>query len=132
MISEDELAQLRADEEELMPDTCTVKRASATEPTLNTTTGRYNVVAPDTIYTGVCRISPLPVQDRAVIFGEKAVDLVAYQASFPHDAPVFRKDDVLEVTVSADPQLVGRHLEVHGYEVKSLQTKRRVLLEEVR
>jgi hypothetical protein len=36
------------------------------------------------------------------------------------------------VTLSADDQLVGRHLEIHGYEVKSLQTKRRVLLQEVR
>lgn len=132
ILTESELAQLRADEVELMPDACTVTRAGAGPRVLDDNTGTYTDPPRDTIYQGAVRISPLPVQDRAVIFGERAVDLVAYEATFPHDAPVFKKDDLLEVDESADSQLVGRRLEVHGYEVKSLQTKRRVLLQEVR
>jgi hypothetical protein len=131
LLTEGELEQLRADEADLLPDTCTVTRASG-EPVFDANTGTYTAPDPTTIYTGACRIAPLSVQDRAVLFGERAVDLVAYQGTFPYDAPVFQKDDVLEVTLSADDQLVGRHLEIHGYEVKSLQTKRRVLLQEVR
>jgi hypothetical protein len=131
ILTEGELEQLRADEADLLPDTCTVTRASG-EPVFDANTGTYTAPDPTTIYTGACRIAPLSVQDRAVLFGERAVDLVAYQGTFPYDAPVFQKDDVLEVTLSADDQLVGRHLEIHGYEVKSLQTKRRVLLQEVR
>ena len=132
MITPGELEQLRSDETALLPDTCTVTRAGAGAPVFNEGTGGYTNPAPVEIYDGVCRISPLPVQDRAALFGEKGIDLVAYQATFPHDAPAFQKDDILNVTASADTQLVGRHLEVHGFEVKSLQTKRRVLLQEVR
>lgn len=131
ILTDDELTQLRADEEALLPDTCTVTRASG-DPEFDPDTGSYTTPAPTTVYTGACRISPLPVQDRAVIFGQEAVDLIIYQGTFPHDAPAFEKDDHLEVTASADSQLVGRVLEVHGFQVKTLQTKRRVLLQEVR
>src|SRR5687768_11558344 len=109
-----------------MPDSCTITRASG-EPVFDENTGRYTDPEPDTVYSGACRIAPLGTQDRATIFGDKAVDLVAYQGSFPYDAPLFEKDDRVEVTESADAQLVGRALEVHGFEVKSLQTKRRVI-----
>lgn len=126
-----ELAQLRADQEAELPDTCKITRAAA-PGVFNETTGAYAGGAPTTIYEGACRVTPLPVQDRAVLFGERAVDLMTYRGTFPHDAPEFEKDDVVEVTVSADDQLVGRHLEVHGYEVTTLQTARRVLLQEVR
>lgn len=133
MIPADELAQLRADEKELMPDVCTVTRAGAGDRVFDQVTGTYTDPPRVTVYDhGACRIAPLPVQDRAAVFGERAIDIVMYRATFPYDAPVFEKDDVLEVNSSADSQLVGRHLEVHGYEVKSLQTKRRVLLQEVR
>lgn len=131
VLTEGELTQLRVDEEALLPDTCTVTRAAG-EPVFDANTGTYTTPDPTTIYTGACRIAPLPVQDRAVIFGEAAVDLVVYQATFPYNAPVFEKDDRVNVTVSQDTQLIGRALEVHGYEVKTLQTKRRVLLQEVR
>lgn len=131
MISASELAQLRADEGALLPDTCTVTRASG-EPVFDANTGTYTDPNPTTIYTGACRIAPLPVQDRAVLFGEASVDLVAYRATFPYNAPQFIKDDRVNVTTSQDSQLIGRVLEVHSYEVKTLQTKRRVLLQEVR
>ncbi len=131
VLTAQELAQLRADELPLLPDACSVTRASG-DPVFDEATGGYVTPVPTTIYTGSCRITPLPVQERAVIFGEQAVDLIAYQATFPYDAAVFEKDDVVKVTASTDAQLVGRHLEVHGYEVKTLQTKRRVLLQEVR
>lgn len=130
-LTQADLDQLRADEEALLPDTCTVKRASG-EPVFDDNTGQYATPAPDTIYTGACRIAPLSMQDRAVLFGERAVDLVTHQGTFPYNAPVFEKDDVVEVTASADDQLVGRALEIHSFDVKSLQTKRRVVLQEVR
>lgn len=132
MLTAGELAQLRSDQESLLADTCTVSRASAAAPVFDEEQGTYTEPAPSNVYTGSCRISPLTVQDRAALFGERAVDLVMYQGTFPHDAPVFEKDDVVEVTASADSQLVGRRLEVHGFEVKTIQTARRVFLQEVR
>lgn len=131
VLSAAELAQLRTDERALLPDTCTVTRASG-EPVFDEATGNYVTPVPTTIYTGACRIAPLSVQDRAVLFGEASVDLVAYRATFPYDVPAFVKDDRVNVTASEDLQLIGRDLEVHSYEVKTLQTKRRVLLQEVR
>ena len=131
-LTQADLDQLRADEEALLPDACTVTRKGAAEPVFNENTGQYENPDPDTIYTGACRIAPLSMQDRAVLFGERAVDLVTYQGTFPYDAPLFEKDDVVEVTASADDQLVGRALEIHSFDVKSLQTKRRVVLQEVR
>lgn len=131
-LTEVELEQLREDEVFLLPDTCTVTRKGASEPVFNASTGQYANPAPDSIYEGACRIAPLRGQDKAVIFGERAVDLVAYRATFPFDAPAFEKDDMVEVTVSADSQLVGRTLEIHSFEVKSLQTCRRAILQEVR
>jgi hypothetical protein len=131
ILTEGELAQLRADETDLLPDTCTITRASG-EAVFDEDTGTYTTSDPTTVYTGACRIAAASLQDRAVLFGERAVDLVLYQGTFPYNAPVLEKDDVVEVTASADSQLVGRQLEVHAFEVKSLQTKRRVLLQEVR
>lgn len=132
MLTEAELAQLRADEAEFLPDTCVVTRAGEGEPEFDPETGDYEYPDRVTVYEGPCRVAPLPVQDRQVIFGERAVDLVAFRATFPYDTPEFRKDDHVVVSVSADAQLVGRPLEVHGFEAKSLQTKRRVVLQEVR
>lgn len=131
-LTQAELGQLRTDEEALMPDACTVTRKGAEAPVFDENTGQYENPEPTTVYSGACRISPLSMQDRAILFGERAVDLVTYQGTFPYDAPVFKKDDVVEVTESADDQLVGRALEIHSFDVKSLQTKRRVVLQEVR
>lgn len=133
-LTSDELVQLRADEEALLPDQCTITRAGDGSPgTFNETTGRYDGgPAADEIYEGACRIAPLSASDRSLLFGDKDINVLGYRITLPHDAPVLSKDDAVEVTASADPQLVGRHLEVHSFEVKSLQTKRRVILQEVR
>lgn len=131
MISAEELAQLREDQETFLPDTCTVTRSDAT-PTFNEATGQYDADPDSTIYTGACRISAMDQQQRMAQFGETSVDLLLYIATFPYDAPVFNKDDVVMVTVSNDPQLVGRTIEVHSVQVDSLLTARRVVLQEVR
>lgn len=130
MISKSELAQLRRDEKALQPDTCKVTRPSQ-GTTLDESTGSYTTSA-SIIYEGRCRVTPLGLADRTVIFGEEAVDLIAYRAVFPYDAPAFVKDDIVEMTDSADTQLIGRLLEVHSYEAKTLQIKRVVICQEVR
>lgn len=131
MISAEELAQIRADQEVFLPDTCTVTRTDAT-PTFNEATGQYTGDPDTTIYSGACRISTMDIQQRVELFGETARDTLLYIATFPHDAPVFDKDADLTVTSSEDPQLEGRSMEIHSVLVESFQTARRVVLQEVR
>ena len=131
MISAEELAQIRADQETFLPDTCTIKREDAT-PTFNEATGQYTSDPDVTLYSGACRVAPMDVQTRNVVFGEASTDLLLYIATLPYDAPTVEKDDILTVTASNDDQLEGRRLEVHSVLVGSLRTARRIVLQEVR
>lgn len=131
ILTESELEQLRADQTALLPDTCTITREDE-DPTFNETTGHYTSDPAATLYTGACRVTPMDLQQRAAEFGEASRDLLLYICTLPYDAPEVRKDDVLMVTASADDELVSRRLEVHSVLVTTLQTARRVVLQEVR
>lgn len=131
MISAAELARLRDDQEAFLPDTCTITRGDAT-PTFNPATLEYDSDPDTTIFTGPCRVSPMDIQQHNVMFGETSRDLLLYIATMPFDAPVLNKDDTFTVTASNDGQLVGRSLDVHSVIVTSLETARRVVLQEVR
>lgn len=131
MISEEELAQLRADQTLYLPDVCSITREDST-PTFDENTGTYTSDDSTTLYTGACRVAPMDIQQRNVEFGETSRDLLLYIATLPYSAPEVRKDDSFTVTSSADEQLEGRALEVHSVIVTSLQTARRLVLQEVR
>lgn len=131
MISEDELDLLREDMAATMQDECLVTRPGA-RGAFDADTGTYAPSAGSTIYEGACRVAQLDIQDRAVIFGDQSVDLVAYVAHLPYDAPELRKDDLFTVTTSNDEQLMEKSLEVHSVKFGSLNAERKVILEEKR
>lgn len=132
MLTEQELQDIRDDVIGTLPDSCRIVRVRTTDRSaLNATTGEYTDTEA-TVYEGDCRIQPTTLQQRAEIYGERSVDLVTYQATFPHDCPALEKDDRVTVTESSDAQLVGRVLEVHSVTFTALHTARRAILEEVR
>jgi hypothetical protein len=131
MLTEGELAQLRADEEAEMPDRCRITRYGG-RGVFDPVTGNYAAGPDDAlIYEGVCRIAGMSAEQREV-FGEADVRIGRYVASLPHDVDELKPDDKVEVLEARDPDLVGRPLEVEVVRYGGLHAKRKVVLEEVR
>jgi hypothetical protein len=120
----------RAFAEQLMQDTCTITRADAGTPVFNETTGAYTSSAPTTVYTGPCRVKPRNLADRVVDAGEQAVSLWPFQVSIPFAATDVELDDLVTVTASVDPSLVGRELRVRSVTRGTFVTARRLECEE--
>lgn len=123
-----ELAQLRTDQKGQLPDTCKVTRPGA-RGALNEGTGQYAPPAPATIYQGVCRAMPSTEDERRLTFGDEALDVTAFTVTLPHDTAVVKINDTVEITVSTDPQLVGKKLRVRHVVVSSVMTARRLVTE---
>jgi len=106
------LAQGRAAALQLMTDTVAVTRI--TGQTYNPATMAYEptVVA---VHTGPADVKPLDVQNREVQAGEREVALRSFEVRLPFDEPAaIARGDLVTVTASADPRLVGRVLTVTG------------------
>lgn len=58
-----------------------------------------------TVYDDVCQVRPMSLQDREVLFGDRAVSVSAYTVKVKHDADIER-GDVGTVSASADPRMV--------------------------
>lgn len=124
------LNDLRDISESAMVDTCTITRRSATPPTFSGTTGLYNSLTPDTIYTGPCRVRPLlSGQQQAESAGEP-ITLRRYGATLPHTVHDVGEGDILTVTVSDDAQLEGRPLYVLSVGFLTDNVHRRLVLED--
>lgn len=117
--------------ESLMTDTCTITRAGAGERTFNATTNSYTDPADTTVYTGACRVKPSALSGNTTAqAGEREVSLWPYSVSIPF-AETAELDDVVTVTASADPSLVGRTLRVRSVARGTYLTARRLDCEEV-
>lgn len=112
-----------------LPDQCTVHRASASTGAVGERLV-WSPAAADLLYDGACRVQPEPTQDRMVAAGDTPVTLHRYRASIRSDADQVLVDDVLTVTVSADPQLVGRPLVIRDVVFDTFQVHRYLLLED--
>lgn len=136
----DDLADLRAERESLMTDTCTITRAGTADPNAvpDPVTGLYPVPADETVYPaagdtsanpGRCSIrvpgtvSASKSRDSA---GDEAVMLTAI-LSVPALAPLVKINDVVTFTASAyNPRLVGQKWVVDGMIPGSRQTAQKV------
>jgi hypothetical protein len=104
--------------------------ADAGTPAFNETTGAYTPAAPTTVYTGKCRVKPRNLADRVVDAGEQTVSLWPFQVSIPFAAIDVELDDLVTVTASVDPSLVGRELRIRSVTRGTFVTARRLECEE--
>ena len=131
MLTAAERAQLITDLQVELPDVCTITRASTSEPTFDPDTGTYTTPAPTTLYSGIaCRAAPF-TGDRVVQAGEEPVTLRFYNVTLPVTTTGIEVDDLIAVTTSADPDLVGTSLRVRDSRASSMGAQRRVTAEVV-
>ena len=129
-ITDTELAQLRADAEAEMPDTCAFTRAATDTPTLNTGTGALTIPDPTVVYTGACRIralGPGSVADH----GDGLVTVSRYAVTVPYDAGPLAVGDVAVFAATTDPQIGTRAFRIVDRAAGSNQIDQRVTVEEV-
>lgn len=109
--------------------TCTITRAGAGEPVRNEETGQLEPPASTPVYTGPCLIVA-EGGDRVQEFGEGPVALRSYACSIADSTVDVRVEDVVTITDSRDPRLVGAQMRVLDVPKSELVTVRRLILEE--
>lgn len=113
--------------EALMTDACTITRQSLADPVLNTTTGEL-VDEPSVLYTGKCRVKPVPSnRTGGELVGETVVARQAAIISIPYAEGDMNEGDRIEVTDSPDTQLAGQHFLIKSIQVGTHATARRFI-----
>ncbi len=90
----------------LMLDTAVVTRPGGS-PTFNAITGVLVPSVGTVVHTGPCRLRQPTPQESEVLFGEQQVSIARFIAVFPHDVTGIDIDDVITLTTSADPDVIG-------------------------
>lgn len=105
--------------------TCQLLRPSDAPPALNPSTLAYEPGPPVVLWSGPCRVQPQSRSGAQVVdaAGEQ-VTLSGYQVTVPISAGQVVVDDLVLITASADPQLVGRTLRVTDVSYGDLQAER--------
>jgi len=112
-----------------MTATCTITRPSG--PGATDGNGDYTPATPDTIYTGLCRVTPRTTDERLLLAGENQVTARRYAVAITHDAPEILVGDSVNVTTAVDPGLVGLSLRVLDVRYASEQWQRDLYTEEI-
>jgi hypothetical protein len=94
----------------LLTDTCTIVRR--TQGVFNESTGQYGSPTNTSIYSGVCRVAPLSGIARRVRVGEEAVIDRAQWVFLPFSATGVKPEDIVTITASEDPDVIGREMTV--------------------
>lgn len=124
MVSIDALLA-RRDRRRIMTDQCVVIRDAA--PVFDPVTGLITTSG-TIVYAGRCWIAPSRSADPAVASTEAQTRSIVIDVD--HAAPV-AMGDVVRVTVSADPDLIGRRYVIGQVRAASLHDVRRLTAEEV-
>lgn len=115
--------------EQLMVDTCVVRRAGGT--TYDPDTG-YPTDASTQLYVGKCRVQQQAASAGQRDVGEASLLLLRLEVHLPMSVIGVQVDDVVEVTSSVhDPDLPGRRFRVRDLFHKTHATSRRLGVEEV-
>lgn len=119
------IARGRARHALLMVDACTVTRATET---YNPTTQKYDGT-PTTVYTGPCRLKIWRGTDEQA--SETEVNVQRYYVDLPLTGatPTVARRDLLTVTASLNPALVGRVLVLTDVETETTDTALRITCE---
>lgn len=125
----------RAEAEALMVDTVTIYRPGEDifdRATGNTVSGPPVV----TFYTGKARVRVAQLADSEVQAGEREVTLRQYRITIPFSTVLPstgerpKSGDVVDVSASPDPRLVGLRLWVAGVQYSSTATAWRIIAED--
>lgn len=110
-----------------MTDTCIVTRQSLLDPVLDTTTGELTD-RPTLVYTGKCRVKPVPSnRTGGELVGETVVARQAAIVSIPYVQADLNEGDRIEITESPDGQLAGQHFLIKSIQVGTHATARRFI-----
>jgi hypothetical protein len=119
------MARLRKRIKRTIPDACTIRAPDVTV----FADGSYTTTPGAVVYQGPCRVHPQG-SDVVVEAGEQPVTQRTYDVTLPSTASGIEVDQVLTVTVSADPDLVGRPLRVTDAKVASIHVQRQLVAED--
>jgi hypothetical protein len=130
LIGPTELAGLRTLANSSMPDTCVITRGTGRgvyDPETNT----HGPAGSEPVWSGRCRVATgVSTEGHEVTVGSLREVLGRYTVHIPHDASPVDVDDVVTVTASADPQLVGQRLSVTSVSLSTVHTHRRLVVED--
>lgn len=98
--------------EQLMQDTCTITRTTASEA-FDEETGTYAAGTTTTVYEGPCRVRPRDNADRVVQYGEEAVSFWPFVVSVPMGVVDAQLNDIVTITAAAhDDSLADQQLRI--------------------
>ncbi len=132
LLTDIELAGIRLDVDQLFEDTCTIERVT-TKGTLNHSTAKFTGEVRDLIYSGRCFIKPIiSRRDRFDEVGQGLVFTRQYRVGIPHTVTTVQIRDLFTATVSRDPQVVSREMQVRDALVGSNLGYRRLTVQDTR
>lgn len=106
------LATARRLVEKHLTDRCRITRdvAGYYDDVLDMATGQLlaRPTEPVVVWSGPCLVRPTGIGQ--AVEGARVMERRGYAISLPHDAPHFRRGDVVTITFSADVDLVARQL----------------------
>lgn len=118
------VAVLRSEWAKSMTDSCTIQRTTSRGP-FNETTGSYDSPVTSTIYSGACRFRTAKT-GAEIEFGEEIITEMDMVVELPYTATGIEPDDIVTVTVSADPELSGATMRVLAVAADSRLTHRHI------
>ena len=134
LISDLELAGVRADVEHLFVDAGTIHRPDPDQKgDFNPETGEVTAAVENLIYTGRMSIWPISARrDNQDELGEGLIFIRQYRVNIPWDAAEILIRDIVRITTTADPRLIGRPMEVRDVFVSTNVGYRRLTVHDVR
>lgn len=133
LISDLELDGLRLDVVQLFVDEGTIHRPDSTEKgDFDPDTAEITDPVEDLVYEGVMSVYPIEARrDRFDDLGEGLIFIRQYRVTLPWDVPTVQIRDVVRVTVSEDPDLIGRPMEVRDVFIGTNTGYRRLTVHDV-
>lgn len=110
-----------------LTDTCTITTPGP-GPVFDPDAGTYTDAAGDTVYTGACRL--IAGGSRTSDVGDAQVPFGSYDVRLPWETTGVEVDQILTVTASTDPMLVGQALRVTSVHAGTDNAYRRVICEQ--
>lgn len=114
--------------EQGMVDACVIRRQTgeATDPDTGEVTPTYADV-----YTGKCRVQTRGLATYSPNVGQQRTDIFTAELQVPIDVTDVKVNDVVEITASLDPFLVGHTLRINNLAYGTHKTARRLPVQEI-
>jgi hypothetical protein len=107
MLSTSQLATMRSNVTQLLPDSCTIQAKTVTTDNAGGWTETWDAL-PDGIVP--CRLDPLNTRRALETFGDREAQVALYQLTVPYDAPIaLGRRVVINTHTYEIRQLVGEH-----------------------